>query len=257
MTLQEALAKGDFTGCSTQQLSEYLEQLCGALGLSTLTQPFAFLRLNGKLVPYAKKDAADQLRATRGISVAIAARELHQDMGVYVVTAQARDRDGRADEAIGAVNIKGLSGDELANAFMKAETKAKRRVTLSICGLGMSDETEIETIPGAQPIATEVLVNQQATPVASDHALISPKQLSFLATLLKEAGLSAEPGERENNRRFVAYLAGLSELEDVKQLTRAEASRVLDKLTGANVKKLVAEWAARESAYSQEVSGPA
>jgi len=28
-------------------------------------------------------------------------------------------------------------------------TKAKRRVTLSICGLGMLDETEVETIPGA------------------------------------------------------------------------------------------------------------
>jgi hypothetical protein len=29
---------------------------------------------------------------------------------------------------------------------MKAETKAKRRVTLSICGLGMLDESELETV---------------------------------------------------------------------------------------------------------------
>jgi hypothetical protein len=29
---------------------------------------------------------------------------------------------------------------------MKAETKAKRRVTLSICGLGFLDETEVETL---------------------------------------------------------------------------------------------------------------
>ena len=34
---------------------------------------------------------------------------------------------------------------------MKAETKAKRRVTLSICGLGMLDETEVETVP--QPLS--------------------------------------------------------------------------------------------------------
>ena len=33
------------------------------------------------------------------------------------------------------------------NAKLKAITKAKRRVTLSICGLGFLDETEIETIP--------------------------------------------------------------------------------------------------------------
>jgi hypothetical protein len=33
---------------------------------------------------------------------------------------------------------------------MKAITKSKRRVTLSICGLGMLDESEIETIPQSQ-----------------------------------------------------------------------------------------------------------
>jgi hypothetical protein len=37
----------------------------------------------------------------------------------------------------------------LANALMKAETKSKRRVTLSICGLGFLDETEADSIPGA------------------------------------------------------------------------------------------------------------
>jgi hypothetical protein len=49
------------------------------------------------------------------------------------------------------VTVGGLKGESKANAMMKAETKAKRRVTLSICGLGMLDETEVETIPSAQP----------------------------------------------------------------------------------------------------------
>ena len=35
----------------------------------------------------------------------------------------------------------------LGNALSKAVTKAKRRATLSICGLGMLDETEIASIP--------------------------------------------------------------------------------------------------------------
>jgi hypothetical protein len=43
-----------------------------------------------------------------------------------------------------------LKGDALANALMRAETKAKRRVTLSLAGLGWLDETEIVTIPGAR-----------------------------------------------------------------------------------------------------------
>lgn len=33
--------------------------------------------------------------------------------------------------------------------MMKAETKAKRRVTLSICGLGMFDESEMESVPSS------------------------------------------------------------------------------------------------------------
>lgn len=65
------------------------------------------------------------------------------------MTARATDPAGRSDEAIGAVSVAGLRGDALANAIMKAETKAKRRVTLSIVGLGWLDESEIETIPAA------------------------------------------------------------------------------------------------------------
>jgi hypothetical protein len=42
-----------------------------------------------------------------------------------------------------AVAVKGLIGEALANAYMKSETKAKRRVTLSIMGLGLLDESEI------------------------------------------------------------------------------------------------------------------
>jgi hypothetical protein len=75
---------------------------------------------------------------------------------VYVVTASGQDRTGRTDTSTGAVTIGTLKGDALANALMKAETKAKRRLTLSICGLGILDETEIETIPDARPVAVVV-----------------------------------------------------------------------------------------------------
>jgi len=48
-----------------------------------------------------------------------------------------------------------LKGDALASALMKAETKAKRRVTLSIAGLGWLDETELATIPGVRTDAPD------------------------------------------------------------------------------------------------------
>ncbi|MCK6564174.1 MAG: hypothetical protein L6Q80_05405, partial [Dehalococcoidia bacterium] len=115
-----------------------------------------YLVLNGRLTLYARKDATDQLRASRGISVEITAREFLPDAGLYVVTARAVGRDGRTDESVGAVNVKGLQGENLANALMKAETKAKRRVTLSVAGLGWLDETEAVSVPDARPVMVDL-----------------------------------------------------------------------------------------------------
>jgi hypothetical protein len=53
-------------------------------------------------------------------------------------------------KALGPYRWGNLKGDALANALMKPETKAKRRVTLSIAGLGWLDETELETIRDAR-----------------------------------------------------------------------------------------------------------
>lgn len=76
-------------------------------------------------------------------------KELLAEVGIYSVTSYVQDAQGRKDVATGAVNVSGMRGDNLANAMMKAETKSKRRATLSISGLGMLDESEIETIPNA------------------------------------------------------------------------------------------------------------
>ncbi len=138
---------GDLSKLTPDQRLSYYNATCKSLGLNPLTKPFAYIQLNGKTVLYALKDATEQLRTIHNISLLIPARELHDD--VYVVTARAVRSDGRQDESTGAVSIGGLKGEAKANAMMKAETKAKRRVTLSICGLGMLDETEVETIPGA------------------------------------------------------------------------------------------------------------
>ena len=49
-----------------------------------------------------------------------------------------------------------LKGEAKANAVMKAETKAKRRVTLSICGMGWVDESEIDSIPNARRVDVDI-----------------------------------------------------------------------------------------------------
>lgn len=145
--IEKVLVNGDLSGLTEKQRIEYYGAVCRSVGLNPLTKPFEYIKLNNKLTLYALRAATDQLRSLHKVSINVTARELIE--GVYVVTAKAKNADGREDESTGAVHVLGLKGEPLANAYMKAETKAKRRVTLSICGLGLLDETEVETIPGA------------------------------------------------------------------------------------------------------------
>jgi len=149
-TIERVLIEGDLSRLTPDQKLAYYLKVCESLALNPYTKPFDYLRLNGREILYARKDATDQLRKTQHVSIVGLTRERLDDL--YVVTATARTPDGRSDSAIGAVMIKGLGGEALANALMKAETKAKRRVTLSICGLGMTDDSEVESIPGAQRV---------------------------------------------------------------------------------------------------------
>jgi hypothetical protein len=143
----QVVIEGDLSGLNDNQLATYYVRLCDSLELNHLTKPFTLLKLNGKLIYYANKDCSDQLRKRDKVSVRIVGRDTVGDL--LVVTAEAALPDGRVDQSIGALPIGNLKGEALANAMMKCETKAKRRVTLSICGLGFMDESEVE---GAQAV---------------------------------------------------------------------------------------------------------
>jgi hypothetical protein len=76
-----------------------------------------------------------------------------------------------------------LKGDALANALMKAETKAKRRVTLSLAGLGWLDETEIASIPDVRigEDAEAALPEREADPEARRISRDQARELKQLA----------------------------------------------------------------------------
>ena len=143
--MMESVVDGDLSKLSPPQRFDYYRHVCESVGLNPFTKPFDYIRLNGKLTLYARKDAADQLRKLHGISLAKPDVQYVDDL--IVVTIEAQDKDGRTDSDVGAVVIGNLKGEAKANAIMKAITKAKRRVTLSIAGLGWLDETELDTIP--------------------------------------------------------------------------------------------------------------
>lgn len=154
--MEQVIVNGDLSQLSPAHRLEYYRNVCESVGLNPLTKPFSYIRLNGKLTLYALKDATDQLRKIHGISVRIVNQQQLGDL--YTVTVEATDRTGRIDSDLGITTTKGKGGDDLANAMMKAVTKAKRRVTLSLAGLGWLDETEIESIP-AQAVQRVVVAD--------------------------------------------------------------------------------------------------
>lgn len=234
--LEKVVVHGDLSKLTPAERVDYYRRVCESLGLNPLTRPFQYLELDKKLVLYAGRDCTDQLRQSRSISVTIVDRQEAQDL--YIVTARATMPDGRTDESIGVVALtkedgdwhttpegrrfwKGtgiwiaLRGDALANALMKTETKAKRRVTLSISGLGMIDETEIETLPAARAVHVDEQ-GQIVKPAPTAPTLNAPNA-SELAKQAVDAGVVE-----------VGYITGWCHERGVKKIADApERDRVL------------------------------
>jgi hypothetical protein len=150
--LEKVLVSGDLAKMTAPQRLDYYRQVCRSMGLNPLSRPFDYIELNGKLTLYAKKDATDQLRKINGVSIDDI--DIQETQSGFRVKVKGHDRDGRSDVEIGCVAKSDMRGN-IQNAEMKAVTKAKRRLTLSLCGLGWLDETEIETIPNAQPVVVD------------------------------------------------------------------------------------------------------
>lgn len=190
---EQAAIAGDLAKLTPDQRMSYYGEVCRSLGLNPLTRPFEYIVLNDKLALYARRDATDQLRKIHGVNISIVARETVE--GVYVVTARATTADGRSDESVGAVPLvkedgewktsqngkryfagngqyKQLGPDDRANAMMKAETKAKRRVTLSIVGLGWIDESELGSF--AKPVQVNYDTGEIIDPPANGNGAQPP-----------------------------------------------------------------------------------
>ena len=210
--IEAALIQGDLSKLSADQRLGYYKSVCESVGLNPLTKPFEYITLNGKLTLYAKRDATDQLRKINKVSITI--KDVKTINDVYLVIAEAKDKDSRDDSSTGAVNIKGLTGDALANAFMKAETKAKRRVTLSICGLGLLDESEIESIKDAKVFTetsaqlgqTETKTEPKEAAQASQQSTTDQNPAEYVVTFGQFKGKALKELELDKIDSYIQYL---------------------------------------------------
>ena len=148
--LEKVITNNDLGGLTSLEKVKHIKNVCESLGLNPFTKPIQLIKFQGKEIAYFTKDATEQLRKNNNVSLKIRDTKIME--GIYVVIADAKLPDGREDSSTGATTIQGLKGDALCNAMLKAETKAKRRVTLSICGLGFTDESELETMKGSSKV---------------------------------------------------------------------------------------------------------
>jgi hypothetical protein len=212
---EKVLLGGDLSVLNPSERLVYYNAVCESLGLNPLTRPFEYIELNHKLVLYARKDCTDQLRTNRTIDVTIPSREVTGEL--IVVTARAKTMDGRTDESIGAVprskedgewrtgqngkrffvgkgTYSPLGPEEMANAMMKAETKAKRRVTLSICGLGVLDEIEVDDV--IEPVTVNaVYANKRDARTKIGELMQEQTARTKIGELAQRQGINAQVGD--------------------------------------------------------------
>lgn len=166
--IERAVIGGDLSPLNETDRVTHYNRVCTETGLNPATRPLAYIVLDGRLQLYCLKAGAEQLRQLHKISIERIERA-EEDQN-HVVTAYARTGDGRSDVDVGAVSLvepkerrdprtgrmeanplagQPLSAADAANARKTAVTQAKRRVTLSLAGIGMLDESQIDELVAA------------------------------------------------------------------------------------------------------------
>jgi len=170
--MREFVMTGDLSAIAKQDRPGLVMALCRYIGVDPIERPFSVFKDGKREVLYANRACTSALCRVRRISREVIAVEEKTIAGQLVIFAKARATmlsTGRYDESTGVVPVmvddkvwdeqarrkvsKGWrmpDPNEAANLPMKAETKAKRRAVLDLVGLGLTDESEIDTIKGAR-----------------------------------------------------------------------------------------------------------
>lgn len=208
--------------------------LCQHIGIDPIERPFMVLHDGKREVLYATRSCTSALCRERKIDRKLIGVEERTIAGQKLIVAHARAAlmaTGRSDEATGVVpvmqeDVEWVNGPngrrkkvhkgwrmpnpaEAANLVMKAETKAKRRAVLDLVGLGITDESELDTIAGARvaqiDLATGELHYEQPAALGAGEASPKASQRGDLGPRCsgKSAGLA------DGNDRRLGELAEL------------------------------------------------
>lgn len=208
--IESLVIGGDLSRLTAPQKVSFYNYRCKQAGLDPAAKPFDLLKLNGKEILYANASCTQQLCGIHKLKVAITARDKVDD--IYTVCARVESPDGRYSENMGAVPLTNLRGEALANAMLKATTKAIRRTVLAHLGLGMLDETEVQTIPGAQVAEFKPgITNDPRGDLSAVDTSMRDQHVNAVADILSQD--KDEYAIAEDLRTYVAeFLQGYNEL---------------------------------------------
>lgn len=160
---QAVAANRDTAGLRPEHRGALLNELARALKLNPLTKPVIFLKTGQGESIYVTRQGADQIAArlklNREVIEGPDARKIG-NIEVAFCRVRVTAPDGRSETSTAT-----LAFSDPAMILMKVETKAKRRATLSIAGLGMLSEEDAEemgidatidrTAPASEPTAAQ------------------------------------------------------------------------------------------------------
>jgi hypothetical protein len=229
--LEEALERmvkgeGDLSALTPSQRAALYKEVCGRLGLDPTTYPLQYLWVRApgggeRLILYLNKDGAAQLRKLHKVSTRLVDHKYLPEVGAYIAVVEASTPDGRVEVETGAVSVRGASPNDIANALMHAITKAKRRATIAIVGVGFLDETEALSIPDARPARVDVETGEVLEPPPSTRRRVG-QALTEIGEVFRRLGLH----DRELAREYASAVVGRP-LTSAKELEEEEIELVL------------------------------
>lgn len=139
-------ANGSLHHLDNSGLVAFRAKLCNYIGLNPYTLPFRFYSNSaGEIFLYATKDACAQLRELKGISVTHTTDYLRDEfLKTITIKITGMNKKGRSSIATGSVSYENALPGDIHNYIMWAETKALRRLTLDLSGLGVLADVEVK-----------------------------------------------------------------------------------------------------------------
>jgi len=150
--IESIVLSGDIGGLTEDERKRIMLRICTDLRLDPAMGAICILKTeDGHEQFYIKGKGTDQLAQKWGVQQKCLEKPSIMDLGDghrAFVARWSASFEGREIDDIGAVPVPQTSWDTkaLCNAMMHANTKARRRATLAVLGIGLVDESELDTM---------------------------------------------------------------------------------------------------------------